>query len=165
MEMLFENLSPVFFVDAMLGNIAKKLRIMGFDCMYDANIDDNELIKQAKKDNRIIISKDFELVKKSSNFGVRSIFLEKGNEFEQLYEIILKLNLKKIEIDGDNARCPKCNSKTEFIKKDLVSNKLPTGVLDHNEKFWICKNCDKVFWEGSHMISLKKFAKRLNERL
>ena len=39
MEMLFENSSSVFFVDAMLGNIAKKLRIMGFDCMYDANID------------------------------------------------------------------------------------------------------------------------------
>ena len=165
MEMLFENSSSVFFVDAMLGNIAKKLRIMGFDCMYDANIDDNELIKLAKKDNRIIISKDFELVKKSSNFGVRSVFLEEEDEFEQLYEIILKLNLKKIEIDGDNARCPKCNSKTEFIKKDLVSNKLPNGVLDYNEKFWICKNCDKVFWEGSHMIRLKNLAKRLNERL
>jgi len=165
MEMLFENSSPAFFVDAMLGNIAKKLRIMGFDCMYDANIDDNELIKLAKKDNRIIISKDFDLVKKSSKFGVRSVFLEKKDEFEQLYEIILKLNLKKIEIDGDNARCPKCNSKTEFIKKEFVSNKLPKGVLDHNEKFWICKYCNKVFWEGSHIINLKKLAERLNERL
>jgi len=165
MEMLFENSSPAFFVDAMLGNIAKKLRIMGFDCMYDANIDDIDLIKQAKKDNRVVISKDFDLVKKSSNFGVRSVFLEKRDEFEQLYEIILKLNLKKIEINGDNARCPKCNSKTEFIKKEFVSNKLPNGVLDHNEKFWICRNCDKVFWEGSHIINLKKLAERLNERL
>jgi len=165
METLFENSSPAFFVDAMLGNIAKKLRIMGFDCMYEANIDDNELIKLAKKENRIIISKDFDLVKKSSNFGVRSVYLEKRDEFEQLYEIILKLNLKKIEIDGDNARCPKCNSKTEFIKKESVSNKLPNGVLDHNEKFWNCKNCDKVFWEGSHIINLKKLAERLNERL
>ena len=165
MEMLFENSSPTFFVDAMLGNIAKKLRIMGFDCMYDANIDDGELIKQAKKEKRVVISKDFDLVKKSSNFGVRSVFLEKRDEFEQLYEIILKLNLKKIEINGDNARCPKCNSKTKFIKKEFVSNKLPNGVLDHNEKFWICRNCDKVFWEGSHIINLKKLAERLNERL
>ena len=165
MEMLFENSSSVFFVDAMLGNIAKKLRIMGFDCMYDANIDDNELIRLAKKDNRIIISKDFDLIKKSLKSGIRTIFLEKKDEFGQLYEIILKLKLKKIEIDGNTTRCPKCNSKTECIKKEFVSNKLPDGVLDHNENFWICKNCDKVFWEGSHIINLKKLAERLNERL
>ena len=164
MEMLLEKSSPVFFVDAMLGNIAKKLRVMGFDCMYDAKIDDKELIRVAKRDNRIVISRDFELVQKSSKLGVRSVFLENKDEFEQLYQIISKLNLKKIEINGNNARCPKCNSKTEFIKKELVSNKLPNRILEQNEEFWICKNCDKIFWEGSHIINLKKLAKRLNER-
>lgn len=164
MEMLLEKSSPIFFVDAMLGNIAKKLRVMGFDCMYDANIDDRELIRVAKRDNRIIISRDFDLVQKSSNFGIKSIFLENKGEFEQLSQIISKLNLKKIEINGNNARCPKCNSKTEFIKKELVPNKLPSRVLDQNEEFWICKNCDKIFWEGSHIINLKKLAERLNER-
>ena len=164
MEMLLEKSSPVFFVDAMLGNIAKKLRVMGFDCMYDAKINDKELIRVAKRDNRIVISRDFELVQKSSKLGVRSVFLENKDEFEQLYQIISKLNLKKIEINGNNARCPKCNSKTEFIKKELVSNKLPNRILEQNEEFWICKNCDKIFWEGSHIINLKKLAKRLNER-
>ena len=32
--------NPSFFVDAMLGNIAKKLRLMGYDSKYEADIVD-----------------------------------------------------------------------------------------------------------------------------
>jgi uncharacterized protein len=78
--------------------------------------------------------------------------------------LIKSLNLKKIEICGDNARCPLCNSKTESTKKELVLNRIPKGVLKTNEKFWICKNCDKIFWEGSHITNLQKLVLELNER-
>lgn len=154
----------IFFVDAMLGNIAKKLRIMGFDCKYDSQIDDEDLIKQANKENRIIISRDVNLIKQSSKFGIESIFLEKKEEFDQLSEIFRKLSMKNIEVSGDKARCPKCNFKTESIEKKLISNKIPSGVKQKNEKYWICRNCDKIFWEGSHMIELKKLARKLNEK-
>ncbi len=49
---------PTFWVDAMLGNIAKKLRLLGYDSEYSSNINDDELILNAKKENRIIITKD-----------------------------------------------------------------------------------------------------------
>ena len=77
MEMLLREASkPTFFVDAMLGNIAKKLRLMGFDSMYSSNIEDEELIKQAKNEKRIIISRDEELIRKSLKIGINSIFLK-----------------------------------------------------------------------------------------
>ncbi len=57
MGMLPDNKKdPSFFVDAMLGNIAKKLRLMGFDSRYKPDIDDDDLINAAQKDQRIIIS-------------------------------------------------------------------------------------------------------------
>jgi len=155
---------PTFLVDAMLGNIARKLRLMGFDCMYDSQINDDELIKQANKDNRIIISRDCDLIRKSLKIGMRSILLENKDELDQLLEIIKKLKLKKVEISGDNARCPKCNFKTETIKKESVHSKIPKKVLENNEKFWICRNCNKIFWEGSHMINLQKLTSELNEK-
>jgi len=34
----------LFLVDAMLGNIAKKLRLLGFDSEYVSDIDDFKLI-------------------------------------------------------------------------------------------------------------------------
>ena len=48
----------LFIVDAMLGNIAKKLRLLGFDAEYFSDIDDSQLVEKAKIENRILISRD-----------------------------------------------------------------------------------------------------------
>ena len=165
MEMRPENENyPTFFVDAMLGNIARKLRLMGFDSKYEHDIDDDDLINLAKKDNRIIISRDENLVKKALKLGIKSIFLEKNQETKQFQEIIDKLDLKKIEINGEKARCPLCNFETIPVNKNKISNIVPKKVLDQNEKFWKCTNCSKIFWEGSHIDNLQKFVSELNER-
>lgn len=164
MGMLPDNKKdPSFFVDAMLGNIAKKLRLMGFDSRYKPDIDDDDLINAAQKDQRIIISRDENLVKKAIKYGIESIFLENQDEIKQFREIITKLDLKLIEINGNKARCPLCNSETNIIKKHNISKKIPMKVLEQNEKFWECKNCEKIFWEGSHIRNLQKFVSELNE--
>jgi len=160
---LEEEIDPKFFVDAMLGNIAKKLRLMGYDSKYLANIEDDELINQAKKDNRIIVSRDEELVRKSLKLGLEAIFVKNRQEIEQFREIIKKSNLKKCEINGEGARCPNCNSKTELVDKKNIYKKIPNKVLEFNDKFWECNVCDKIFWEGTHIQNLQKFVGKLNE--
>ena len=162
--MLLKKNEPIFFVDAMLGNIAKKLRLMGYDSKYLANIEDDELINQAKKDNRIIISRDEDLIRKSLKLGLAAIFVKNRQEIEQFHEIIKKSNLKKFEMNGDRARCPNCNSKTESVDKKNIHKKIPNKVLEYHEKFWECKVCDKIFWEGTHIQNLQKFVRKLNER-
>ncbi|MEM3173101.1 MAG: DUF5615 family PIN-like protein, partial [Candidatus Nitrosotenuis sp.] len=52
-------------VDSMLGTVAKKLRMLGFDCSYWADIEDDDLLAAAKKENRIIITKDTQLANKA----------------------------------------------------------------------------------------------------
>ncbi len=161
---LEEENEPTFFVDAMLGNIARKLRLMGYDSRYLADIGDDELIKLAKNDKRIIISRDEDLVRKALKYGVKSIFIKNKKEIEQFREIINKSNLKIIKINGDRARCPKCNSQTKPIIKKNIYKKIPDKVLEYNDKFWECKVCDKIFWEGTHIKNLQKFVGELNER-
>jgi len=153
-----------FFVDAMLGNIAKKLRLMGYDSRYLPHIEDDELIKSAKKDNRIIISRDKDLIRKAQKYAIKFIFLKNNLEIEQFREIINKLNLKIIEINGDKARCPKCNSKTKSVIKNNIHKKIPNKVLEYNDKFWECTDCNKIFWEGTHIKNLQKFVGELNEK-
>lgn len=162
--LLREEKEPIFFVDAMLGNIAKKMRLMGYDVKYLADIEDNELIKHAKNENRIIISRDEELVRKGIQMNIKSIFLKNQKEIEQLREIINKLNLKIIQINGDHARCPKCNSKTQSILKKNIHKKISSKILAFNDKFWECKFCDKIFWEGTHIKNLQKLVNELNEK-
>jgi len=155
---------PTFFVDAMLGNIAKKLRLMGYDSMYFSSINDDELIQLAKNDKRIIISRDEDLVRKSIKNGIKSILTKNSTEIEQFRDIIKKLNLKIIEINGDRARCPNCNSKTQSIDKKNILQKIPIKVLEYNDRFWKCKSCNQIFWEGTHIKNLQKFVGELNER-
>jgi hypothetical protein len=159
-----EENEPTFFVDAMLGNIAKKLRLMGYDSRYLADIEDDELITLAKNDNRIIISRDKDLIRKALKYDIKSIFIKNKEEIEQFREIINKSNLKIIKIDGHRSRCPKCNSKTKLINKKNIQEKIPTRVLEFNDKFWECKNCNQIFWEGTHIKNLQKFVGQLNER-
>jgi len=52
-----------FIVDAMLGNLAKKLRILGYDSKYFSSIEDDKLIVIAKNEKRIILTKDERLTK------------------------------------------------------------------------------------------------------
>jgi len=155
---------PTFFVDAMLGNIAKKLRLMGYDSMYFSDINDDELIQLAKKDERIIISRDEDLIRKSIKYGIKSILTKNSTEIEQFRDIIKKTNLKIIKINGDRARCPNCNSKTQSIDKKNILQKIPTKVLEYNDRFWECKSCNQIFWEGTHIKNLQKFVGELNER-
>ena len=73
---------PTFFVDAMLGNIARKLRLLGYDSQYFSDIDDEKLIDSARKEKRIIISKDEELIKKAQKLDIRSVHITKKEEIE-----------------------------------------------------------------------------------
>jgi uncharacterized protein with PIN domain len=156
---------PIFFVDAMLGNIARKLRLLGYDSQYFSDIDDEKLIDSARKEKRIIISKDEELIKKSQKFGMRSIHITKEEEIEEFLEIINSVNLKRIQINGNIARCPKCNSLTESVDKEIIKERIPQGVLKLNDKFWICKYCNQIYWEGTHIKNLQEFVGKINERL
>ena len=155
---------PIFFVDAMLGNIAKKLRLMGYDTKYNSDIEDESLIQTAKEENRIVISRDEDLVRISQKNDINSIFIQSEKEVEQFFEIFDFLDLKMVEINGEKARCPNCNSKTESIDKKNIYQKLPPKVLEYNEKFWICRNCDQIYWEGTHIQNLQKLVRVLNER-
>lgn len=155
---------PLFFIDSMLGNIARKLRLLGYDTLYFSNIDDDKLIDIARKEKRIIISKDNELIKKTKKLGMETIYISKEEELEQFFEIMNLINLK-IQINGDTARCPKCNSLTELIDRYIIKEKIPRGILESNNKFWICKFCNQIYWEGTHIKNLQKFMVKVNERL
>ena len=162
MPLKTEN-EPTFFVDAMLGNIARKLRLLGYDSEYFSDIDDKKLIDSAKE--RIIISKDTGLIKNAQKLGIRSVHITKEDEVEQFFEILDAVNLKRIQINGNTARCPKCNSLTELVDKDTIKEKIPQGVFKSNDMFWRCKCCNQIYWEGTHIKNLQEFVDKVNERL
>ena len=142
------NTKPNFIVDAMFGNLAKKLRLLGFNSLYSSNIEDDELLKIAKNENRIVITKDSLLAKKAKKQEITTVSITKGNEIDQLLQINEKIKLGKCIVAGNTSRCPICNNDLKNIEKKDVLNKVPQGVFENMMDFWICDKCEKIYWEG-----------------
>ncbi|MGI0087071.1 MAG: Mut7-C RNAse domain-containing protein [Nitrosotalea sp.] len=157
---------PSFVVDAMLGNLARKLRILGYDSKYESSIEDSELIKFAENQRRVIVTKDENLSKSAEKIGGITTVLIRGNdEIEQLIQIAKKIGLSNFVIDTNSSRCVNCNGKIEAIDKIRIMEKVPLGIYERQEKFWICKGCKKIYWEGTHLIKIQEFVEKLNQRL
>jgi len=151
----------LFLVDAMLGNIVKKLRLLGFDSEYVFDIDDSKLIEKAKNENRTIISRDHNLIDRAKKNEISSVYITTENEIEQFLEILETTHLQFDEISGDSARCTKCNSPTSQINKLEIENKIPQGVLEYHDTFWKCDGCDQIYWEGTHIKNLQEFVHKI----
>ena len=81
------NNEKKFLVDAMLGNIVKKLRVMGFDAEYSSDKSDEEIITIIENNDRILITKDEELSKKVKKLGFESIFVTGDDELLHFRQI------------------------------------------------------------------------------
>jgi len=154
----------LFLVDGMLGNVAKKLLLFGYDAEYISDMGDLELIQKAKNEDRIIISKDRQLIANAKKSAIQTIQITKEDEIEQFLEILDTVRLELNEISGDTARCTKCNSPTTQISKSKISNKIPSRVLEFNEKFWECDKCKQIYWEGTHIKKLQDFLNKIKTR-
>jgi len=156
---------PSFVVDAMLGNLAKKLRILGYDSKYFSSIEDDKLILIAKNEKRIILTKDEQLTKIAEKQNVSFVLIRGSDELEQIVQINTKIKLDRFVIDTDNSRCIACNGKLQSVEKYRIIGKIPEGVLERERKFWMCDSCKKIYWEGTHFEKLQEFATKLNDRM
>lgn len=163
--MLLNRGRPTFLVDAMLGNIAKKLRLLGYDSYYSSNVSDDEVIFKAKKEGRVIITKDEQLVKSAERNKIPTIQIDKNDEVNQLVQIFQNQGLPKFVLDTNTTRCTVCNGQLYSVNKDKILSKVPKGVIENTENFWECDTCNKIYWEGTHIDRLQKFVVELNEKL
>jgi uncharacterized protein with PIN domain len=148
----------------MLGTVAKKLRILGIDCAYFKTIDDDDLVLVAKKENRVIITRDHRLADFARKHDISIVELSSCTEKEHIIEIAKKLDWKRFEFNAFNARCAICNGRLQQTQKEQVGV-LPPKIAQNIQEFWTCKNCKHVYWEGTHIRNLKKFIGEVNAQL
>lgn len=147
-------------VDGMLGDLAKWLRLLGLDTLYEAELDDKELINLAKKENAILITGDEELSFKAKKEEIKVIFVKHQKKRKELIkEVLSELKISIEELDV-GSRCMLCNTLLEKVDEKFASNKLGK-VSKEIREFWYCPRCDKVYWYGSHWKNIEKELKGL----
>lgn len=141
----------------MLGRLARWLRLLGFDTLYYRDISDAHFFRIAKQQNRFILTRDthFLRFKNFSDF----LLIKLNDTFDQLVELIKILGLKEFGV----SRCVRCNGVLlELHEKKEIRSLVPGHVYLHSSKFLRCKDCNWIYWEGSHM---KRFRERVCEAL
>lgn len=155
-----------FAVDGMLGKLARWLRMLGYDTKYFNNMDDDEILKVASEENRILLTRDYQFFRKANAHGVRAIFIDGRTHAERLAELSRHLNIR-LEIDISESRCPKCNTKIRQASKEEIRDRVPKSTYNLYDEFWVCPGCNQVYWKGSHWRKINNtlnHARQINSR-
>jgi uncharacterized protein with PIN domain len=136
--------------DAMLGRLAKWLRVLGYDTAYLPQLEDHELVRLARAEDRILLTRDRELTRRK---GVRSLFIESDRFEEQLGQLLRDLDL---DCTNQKPRCARCNAALLPITRKEASARVPRYVWHRHSDFTLCPHCDKVYWKGTHWQRMRE---------
>jgi hypothetical protein len=150
-----------FLADGMLGKLTRWLRMLGCDVKYQNDLDDDELIKIAAEENRVLLTRDAQLYRRASANNVQAYLVKCRTETEKLAEVTQQFHIK-LEIDAAKSRCPKCNARLETVPKDEINDKIPQATSRLHNDFWKCVDCGQIYWHGSHW---QKIIKKLQDAM
>ena len=150
----------------MLGKIAKKLRIFGFDTEYLANTDDNEIINRCSDRKRIILTRDKQLYKRLAKLNIPSIPITSDNELETLIIIMKESNVHYVlSVPNENTRCSLCNGTLDKAQKPSLAGIVPKKVFENASVFFKCSSCKRVYWDGKHTKELNHVICKINKEI
>ena len=149
-----------FVVDAMLGDLAKWLRILGRSTFYSPTARDEYLVEVAREHGAVLVTKDRGLWERASRTGVEVVYLGRAG----LEEALRLLNTRygvRLEVDLSDTRCPLCNGRLRIAERGEVEGKVPPGVAERYSTFLVCESCGHVYWPGSHFRRMREFLRRV----
>jgi uncharacterized protein len=62
----------------------------------------------------------------------------------------LRLVVEHFGLIRRQSRCMVCSGGLDTIPREVVSGRVPSSVLRDHERFFLCQDCGRVFWHGSH---------------
>jgi uncharacterized protein len=140
-----------FVIDGMLGKLTRWLRIMGHDALYLNDAKDRDLVANAIRENRILLTSDVALYRLATARGADAYLVKGRTEAERLASLASRFKLD-LSVNTADSRCPVCGSSLKEVSKKEVREKIPAATFNAFNEFWTCSNseCAKVYWQGSH---------------
>jgi len=135
-----------FVVDVNLGKLAHKLRLLGFDTHFKNDLDDDEIVKIAVEEKRIILTRDKGILKQ--NKVTHGYYLRSDDPEKQVAEVVERFQLQLLF--SPFSRCSNCNGKLKTTEKQTLKNILKAETFDYYSEFWKCSGCGQIYWKGSH---------------
>jgi uncharacterized protein len=143
---------PRFIVDVNLGKLAKRLRLLGFDCLYRNDYKDVEVANISASEQRVVLTRDRRLLyakQISHGYWVRAVDID-----IQVAEVLHRFDL--YDSIQPFARCLMCNGVLNPVAKADILARLEPKTKLYYDIFYQCSDCQRVYWEGSHIDDMRQ---------
>jgi uncharacterized protein len=153
--------SPRFIVDLNCGKLAKWLRMLGYDTKLFDHRDDKYLIHLALTENRIILSRDTQMMQRRiiAIGELKALLVTNDDPLRQIQQVVKELGLnfgfKPFSL------CLECNRPLEKVSKENVKDRVPPYVYQNQTQYVECPNCRRIYWQGTHWQAMLKRLKEL----
>ena len=147
-----------FVLDTHLGKLARYLRLLGFDTLYDNAFNDDELVKiSISSDKRILLTRDHGLLKRKQI--THGYFIRNDQPKLQAREVLSRFSLHQIV--QPFTRCISCNGLIQNVEKNKIIEQLPSRVRNTVNDLSACEKCRRIYWKGSHYDHMQEIIEEL----
>lgn len=148
-QFLLADTAPLnsgFVADVHLGALARIMRLLGFDVLYNNNYTEADIIQIATTRKRIVLTRSTHLLKhKRIEWGC---LIRSENSEVQTMQVIKRFNL--LPVTNAFSRCMVCNGLLTVVDKQAVVDLLPPKTKQFFDEYWQCRHCKRIYWKGSH---------------
>ena len=147
-----------FLVDRMLGKLAKKLRMLGYDTIYYRGEDAYALIRWARQEGRVILTRNTKLIPRRPEDHILQV-----PEDDPSLQLKGLIQSRHIQIDEEKifSRCLLCNALLDPITRVEVEGKVPDFIFHQHKEFFRCPQCQRIYWPGSHQENMQRRVEEL----
>jgi uncharacterized protein with PIN domain len=152
---------PDFHCDAALGGLARWLRAIGYDARFWPGIADPDLVRMMIGSSAILLTTDTRLMQHGA--------IAQGAVAALLVPITLdkrgqaEFTVATLELPVRATRCMACGGELVRVDKESVRERIPPRTFPWLDEYFICRRCDRLFWEGTHWQRIRSELVRLAE--
>jgi hypothetical protein len=149
-----------FIVDVNVGKLAKWLRILGYDALFINGLDDDELIRIAIDEGRVLLTKDTRILRRGVVYSgeLKLVLIRDDDVRSQLRQVVRTLNLK---LSKPFSLCIECNQPLLPRTREEVKELVPPYVFQTQTQYMQCPSCQRIYWRGTHWQRMKRELERL----
>jgi uncharacterized protein len=146
-----------FAVDAMLGRLARWLRVLGHDVLFDPTLDDATLVARAAAEERVLLTRDRHLLRDLR--PARALEIRDDAPLDQLRTVVHALSLPPpAELF---TRCLVCNTPLSApLAAEEAAAVVPPSARELAGTVRRCSGCGRVYWNGSHVRRMQRSLRR-----
>ena len=141
----------------MLGRLARWLRAIGYDTVYDESLHDRALVEIANREDRVLLTRDRHLLRELR--PRRAVEITADAPLDQLQSLVTALDLPLP--DDLFRRCLVCNTPLDEVPEAEAAVLLPPAARALPGPVRRCPTCGRVFWPGSHVRRMTRALARV----